>query len=277
VALPLSVSKNVQVHATEGETGLDGTGLMDPGEAPDVSRLPAEAVQRIRRARRHPRPTQFDYLHLRSLLGGLAGALDRIDGAPEVLDVFCGSRPYEDLLPSGSRCTGLDIDDRYGVADVISKDFLPFPDESFDLIICTEAFFYVRDQERGVQEFQRVLRAGGSVIITVPLVWEYDRTIVEYRYTGPELAALFEGWHDVEVVENGGFAVSWATLSGRILALIQQRVPRRLGVHALFRPLFGLGYLLINGVGAVLERLEPRFRRAPHTLPMNLLLTARRP
>jgi SAM-dependent methyltransferase len=277
VATTGSVGKNVLVEATDGETRLDGTSLVDVNESHGPPRLAANAVERIRRTRRHPRPSQFDYLHLRSLLASLTAALGRLDGVEDVLDVYCGTRPYADLLPPGSTTTALDIDDRYGMADVISQDFLPFPDESFDLVMCTEAFFYVADQARGVDEFRRVLRPGGSVLITVPLVWEYDSSILEYRYTGPELAALFDGWHEIEVIENGGFAVSWATLSGRILALAQQRVSHRFGVHALTRPLFGLGYLLINGVGALLHRLEPRFRRPPHTLPMNLLLTARRP
>jgi SAM-dependent methyltransferase len=264
------------VPATEGETRLDGTGVIELGDPPRA-RLPEDAVRRIRRTRRHPRPTQFDYLHLRSLLAGLRSALERVDGTPEVLDVYCGSRPYADLLPPGSHATGLDVDDRYGMADVVSTDFLPFADESFDLVICTEAFFYVRDQERGVSEMARVLRPGGRVIITVPLVWEYDRSILEYRYTGPQLAALFEAWHEVEVIENGGYAVSWAMLSGRMLALVQQRVAGRFGLGLPLRPLFALGYLLINAAGALLDRLEPRFRRGSDTLPMNLLLTARRP
>ncbi len=62
-----------------------------------------------------------------------------------------------------------------------------------------------------------MLRSGGTVIIAVPFVWEYDRTILEHRFTGPELATLLEGWEDVRVVENGGRAVAWATLTGSML------------------------------------------------------------
>ena len=124
-----------------------------------------------------------------------------------MLDIYCGSRPYEDLIPPGSRYTGLDIDDRYGTADVVTQEFLPFPDESFDLVLCTEGFHYVPDPIHGLAEIERVLRPGGRVVLTVPLVWQYDRTILEHRYTGPELAALLAGWDDVEVIENGGHAV----------------------------------------------------------------------
>ena len=44
-----------------------------------------------------------------------------------------------------------------------------------------------------------MLRPGGTLVLTLPLVWEYDRRIVERRYTGPGLAELFEGWDDVWV------------------------------------------------------------------------------
>jgi len=47
-----------------------------------------EAVASMRRTRRNPRPTQFDYLHLHRLVTDLAAALSSIgDGAVDVLDV----------------------------------------------------------------------------------------------------------------------------------------------------------------------------------------------
>ena len=52
-----------------------------------------------RRTRRHPRPWQFDYLHLRRLLDDLRPAMARLaEPGGVVLDVFCGSRPYDDLV-----------------------------------------------------------------------------------------------------------------------------------------------------------------------------------
>ena len=56
---------------------------------------------------------------------------------------------------------GLDILDVYRLADVVTEEFLPLPDEAFDLVMSTEAFHYVRDPEHGVAEIRRVLRPGG--------------------------------------------------------------------------------------------------------------------
>ncbi len=234
---------------------------------------PPEVAKAIRRTRRHPRPTQFDYLHARYLLRDLRVALGGLrHPTRDVLDVFCGTRPYEDLVPPGSRYVGLDVDEYWGGAHVVSADFLPFADKSFDLVLCTEGFHFVADPVHGAREIRRVLRPGGTAIVTVPFVWEYDRRILEHRFTGPELAALFAGWDDVEVVENGGRGVAWATLTASFLRAGEKRTSRRL-----LRPAFGASYALVNGLGALIEWSERRYASGPMALPMNLLVSARRP
>jgi SAM-dependent methyltransferase len=249
--------------------------MADP--ASDLARettLPAEELERIRNARRDPSRWQFDYLHLRVLRDDIARELSRMPAGIEVLDVFCGTRPYEDLLPAGSRCTGLDVTPRYGAADLVSDEFLPFDDASFDLVVSFEAFHYVPDPAAGVRELERVLRPGGRVLVTVPLAWEYERGTLEHRFTGPALERVFAGWEDVEVRENGGRGVAWATQTGRILELLRLRLRRRLGrAAALLTPGFALAYRGINLAGAAMERAAGE---GPTTLPMNLMVTARR-
>lgn len=232
----------------------------------------------VQRTRRHPRPTQYDYLHLRYLVEDLAEALATVP-APvnDVLDVFCGARPYDDLLPPGARSVGLDVMEGYGLADIVSEEFLPFPDDSFDLVMCLEAFHFVPDPVAGLAEIRRVLRPGGTVIITVPLVWEYNPEILEHRYTGPELTALVEGWDAVTLKENGGRAVAWATLTGHMLDLVEKGLRRRSAAAIVLRPLFAISYLAINAVASVADRFERRRPPGSTTLPMNLLVSAQRP
>lgn len=230
-------------------------------------------MEHARRTRRHPRRTQPDFLHLQRLLVDLRQAIELVEApVTDVLDVYCGSRPYDDLFPPESRRVGFDVvGNPYGVADVVSEEFLPFADGSFDLVTCIEAFQYVEDALHGVAEIRRVLRPGGTAIVSLPFVWEYDRTILEHRYTAPELAALFEGWVDVRVVENGGRAVAWTTLTGSILESTRKRLPRVL------RGVFPVLYVALNGMGAGLDALERRETGRSMSLPMNLLLRARRP
>jgi SAM-dependent methyltransferase len=236
-------------------------------------------VRDIRRTRRHPRPTQFDYLHLRYLNADLENALRGISPPPrEVLDIYCGSRPYEDFLPPTAHCVGLDVEGNpYGVADVVSDEFLPFPDESFDLVTFIQAFQYVRDPAGAVKEIRRVLRPGGAVVLTVTHVWEYDRTVLERRFSGPDLADLFRDWDGVEVTENGGRLVTWVSVTASLLRTIENRLAQALRIPVVPRLPFAGVYVALNGLGVPLAALEHARARGPLTLPTNLLVTARRP
>jgi ubiquinone/menaquinone biosynthesis C-methylase UbiE len=63
---------------------------------------------------------------------------------------------------------------------------LPFPDGSFDRVICSEVLEHIPDDRSAMQELARVLRPGGTMAITVP------------RF-GPELVnwALSDEYHNV--------------------------------------------------------------------------------
>lgn len=235
------------------------------------------ALRAARRTRRHPRPWQFDYLHLRRLLDDLRPAMAALAEPGEVvLDVFCGSRPYDDLVAPGVQIVGLDIEDRYGVADIVTTEFLPGADRRYDGVACIEAFHYVTDPAHGVRELRRVVKPGGRVLVAVPVVWEYDRRIVEHRYTSGSLRRLFDGWDDVVVVENGGRAITWALITGTLLRACEETLGRRLPRSAV-RASFALAYLCLNGAGALFDGVERRRRHPHHVLAPNVMLTARRP
>jgi SAM-dependent methyltransferase len=230
----------------------------------------------IRRSRRRPRFVQFDYLHLRFMLRGLEEALERVPRPlDDVLDVWCGSRPYDDLLPSSARVVGLDVEGNpYGIADVVSDEILPFGDRSFDLLLCIQSFQYLPDTESAISEFQRVLRPGGTALVALPFALDYDPRILERRYTVPQLVALFEGWDDVVVRESGGRIVTWTVLTASLLRSVELRVTRpRLLRRATY--LFRGVYAALNACGLALAHLEGRGEGAG-ALPMNIVLTARR-
>lgn len=245
-------------------------------EAP--KRLPPHVVEEIRRSRRFPRLTQYDYLHLRYLRDDLRTVLRGLEPPPRrVLDVFCGTRPYEDFLPSTAECIGFDVEGNpYGTADVVSDEFLPFPDDSFDLVTCIQAFYYLTDPVHGAQEIRRVVRPGGVAVITVPFVWGYERAHLEHRFSEPALAHLFRDW-EVDIVENGGWTASWVTVTASIVRMVEQQAPRRLRIRDLVRPLFAAVYVGLNVLGILLGKLERKRPGGPVALPTNLLMLARKP
>jgi SAM-dependent methyltransferase len=223
-------------------------------------------VAAIRRSRLHPRRTDHLYFHLRRLRDDLRAAIADLD-VRDVLDVYCGARPYEPLFPPGTNYVGFDIDDAYGCADVVSEEFLPFPDASFDLCLCTQAFYFVPDARRAIDEFARVLRPNGHVVITVPVV--YPGT--ERLYTPLQLREAFADWEDVQIVANGGTVVSLVTLTAYLLHQGEKRLPGALGA------LFAVFYAFLNVAGEAADTVERRLLSSAATLPANLLLRAARP
>jgi SAM-dependent methyltransferase len=222
-------------------------------------------VAEIRRSRLRPKRTDHLYLHLRRLRDDLEAVVRGLH-VDDVLDVYCGARPYEPLFAGRARYVGLDIDDAYGCADVVSDEFLPFPDASFDLCLCTQAFYFLPEPARAVAELARVLRPGGHALLTVPVV--YPGT--ERLYAPLQLHELFAAWDEVTVVHNGGTAVSITTLSAHFVHQIEKRAPRRLA------PAFTSAYVVLNALGEAADAFERRFLANADTQPANLLVRATR-
>jgi len=58
------------------------------------------------------------------------------------------------------------VPDFAGVTTVTgTAEAMPFPDDSFDAIVVSDAFHHFRDQEGAVKEFVRVTRPGGLVLV----------------------------------------------------------------------------------------------------------------
>lgn len=64
---------------------------------------------------------------------------------------------------------------------------LPFKDETFNRIICSEVMEHVSDDDQACRELSRVLKKGGTIAITIPTYFSelvYDTLTYEY-FTSP--------------------------------------------------------------------------------------------
>jgi SAM-dependent methyltransferase len=96
-----------------------------------------------------------------------------------VLDVCCGPGMLaEGVIARGAHAVGLDFSDVVKVAGklVPAAEFrqgdaqnLPFPDGSFDAVVCGYGLMHLPDAEKALQEMRRVVRRGGRVAASV---WE---------------------------------------------------------------------------------------------------------
>ena len=135
------------------------------------------------------------YFARRGLLGGLKEFFPQLRG--EVLDVGCGSKPYRKYMPA-MRYVGLEYDTPRARATFAADAFydgrtFPFPDGSFDAVLCSQVFEHVFTPEEFLREMHRVLRPGGAAVLTVPFVWdEHEQPHDFARYSSFALKALFE-------------------------------------------------------------------------------------
>jgi SAM-dependent methyltransferase len=100
------------------------------------------------------------------------------DGAGgRALDVGCRDGHYSEWLKGrGYAVESLDIEPRYaGARRYDANDPLPFPDGAFDLVWCSEVIEHLRNPAAAIAEFKRVLRSGGTLIVTTPnsRLWIY--------------------------------------------------------------------------------------------------------
>ena len=193
-----------------------------------------------------------------------------------MLDVWCGSRPYDDLLPAGARCVGLDVEGNpYGVADVVSNELLPFPDESFDLVLCVQSFHYMADPAGARGGDRRGSSAREEACSCRPCSAS-STTAATSRPATPSTSSerCSAAGTTSRVSEDGGRTVTWTVLTGSLLSGLEQRVAARTAGRVL-RPAFLASYALVNTAGRALERVEAGGGTA--AFPMNLTLTARKP
>ena len=145
----------------------------------------------------------------------LRAELDRLE-LPRpwrILDAGCGSGRTMEELQSYGDVSGVDLSptavqaarDR-GFEDVRrgSLDALPWPDATFDVVACLDVVEHVADDRRALAELRRVVRPGGSLVVTVPAypaLWSHhdvvNRHYRRYRAGSLREAALGAGWRPV--------------------------------------------------------------------------------
>jgi SAM-dependent methyltransferase len=130
---------------------------------------------------------ECERLERQALLQGIEGQLRHfhVPAGARVLDAGCGSGVMSRLLASHhpeSEVVGVDQNPRYvsfateraapeGLANLSfeSADIrkLPFETASFDVVCSQNVLFYIADQQAALQEFRRVLKPGGQLVISL--------------------------------------------------------------------------------------------------------------
>ncbi|MEP7197125.1 MAG: class I SAM-dependent methyltransferase [Saprospiraceae bacterium] len=94
-----------------------------------------------------------------------------------------------------------------GIDHICPADKLPFADESFEAVLCTQVLEHVVNPAAVIQEISRILKPEGNLFLTVPQSWEeHEQPHDYYRFTQFALRYLAEenNFIVVEIKPQGG-------------------------------------------------------------------------
>lgn len=209
---------------------------------------------------------------------GLARHISKV--APEaqgrLLDVGCGSKPYERLFQHVDSYTGMDIeisghDHGSSKIDVFYDGHtFPFESASFDTVVSFETIEHIFDLDRILDEISRVLKDDGTLILSIPFAWpEHEEPYDFARYTSFGLS---------HTLKQHGFRVESMEKSGDFVGTLAQLFCSYLFVH--FCPKSSVGRAMFQTIlvtpvtllGILASSLLPR----RNDLFCNLVVLAKR-
>lgn len=158
-----------------------------------------------------PHPQDPHYLARSTIVAALAKLAPTVQGT--VLDVGSGQfRGYEGLFQRYVR-QYLCVDRQYAdTVDICADCYdIPLENDSIDAILSTQVLEHLQMPDRMLAEAYRLLKPGGQLILTVPMVWGlHEEPVDYYRYTQYGLEYLLQqaGYDQIQIQPlEGVFAV----------------------------------------------------------------------
>lgn len=129
------------------------------------------------------------------------------DYTGKLLDFGCGLSPYRSCFPKAQNYIGLEYDKNLLPGKYYSdgsKYFydgfsIPFPDNSFDIVVSFQVVEHVSDLDHSLRELKRVSRPGAMLLFTCPLMWPEHETPSDFR--------RFTRWGIKNFMLSAGFKV----------------------------------------------------------------------
>lgn len=150
----------------------------------------------------------------------IIGRLKLIPANARVLNVGAGGDVQALVQDCARQCgfsvvsTDIDAARNPDVVDDITRS--SFPDAHFDAIVIIEVLEHVVDPLRAAAEVQRLLKPGGSLVLSTPFIFPlHDRPHDFFRYTRYGLATLFSGLEALEIRERNSWTEAVLVLLAR--------------------------------------------------------------
>jgi SAM-dependent methyltransferase len=147
------------------------------------------------------------YFSRKSLDEALRKLIPKLKGI--TVDIGCGSKPYEKFT-NADKYIGLELDNELS-KELKSADYyydgitIPFDNNSTDSVLISQVFEHVFTPNELLQEINRILKSGGILLMSVPLVWDEHEQPYDYgRYTSYGLRYILNknGFEVIELIKT---------------------------------------------------------------------------
>ncbi len=173
-----------------------------------------------------------------NLLKTLKKSLKELSG--KVLDFGCGSSPYKSIIKFDEYVRVDFSNDAHPIGNSVIDVFydgstLPFENNTFDSILCTEVFEHIPNLDHIVKELHRVLKPQGKILISVPFIWNEHEIPNDYQRLSRFGLRL--------LLENNGFKILTEEKTSKTIHTITQLWTNAIH-HLFFTRFFMLNYLI---------------------------------
>jgi SAM-dependent methyltransferase len=139
-----------------------------------------------------------------------------------VADIGCGEQPMRKHIESlGGQYVGIDVtqNSKNNVSIISSITNIPLPENSLDVILCSEVLEHVSNTNEALKELSRLIKKNGKIIVTTPFFYplheepndfirltpyqlkeissKVNLEVIEIYQTGNELEVLATVWDNM--------------------------------------------------------------------------------
>jgi len=180
--------ETLEVHAARAWRFMPGKETLEDARSAGQKRL-------------HPSLRNPNWLVLRARRQIFQRWLELIPGQGlNVLDVGGRIQPYRELLRGRANYVAVDLRSTPLLNAVANAEQLPFADEKFDLVVCTQLLEYAPDPSRVIAEIHRVLKPGAVLLLSVPSLALRDSDEDRWRLWPASIRQLLASFPEVEIV-----------------------------------------------------------------------------
>ena len=122
--------------------------------------------------------------------------------------------------------------------DLYYTELSTIESSSYEVVLCTGLLEHVPDPQRLIDEFRRILKPGGELVISASAVFSFHEAPNDFfHFTPYSFQLLFRDWAEIKMLRG-------ASQPFETIAILTQRVLKQCRILPLVRPLLELSCLI---------------------------------